>query len=232
MTSLPSDLVAIAITIPLWLFQISVTIFLIYFRYKKLKLFEPNCFNLFIMLEVTNSLNELTLFLMRRLSLLPFIQPFYLTSPIFSSILYAASAYTLYTMCFLRVAITINQLNSVQALLSQSTLTFGIYGKIAIPLIPLFPLPLLFRRFFYPAPFFRHSNGNLFVAYLDCDIQRYQSIVSAIVLVSTSLLAFCITMITILKYRALSVKTDLNMMKVKKIHIKHHLLCKFSHNML
>uniref|UniRef100_A0A7E5A0F4 Serpentine Receptor, class T n=1 Tax=Panagrellus redivivus TaxID=6233 RepID=A0A7E5A0F4_PANRE len=67
-------------------------------------------------------------------------------------------------------------------------------------------------------------DGSLYVGYVDPDIQTYQAIVSTLVLVSTSILAFCISIITFFKYKILSKNTDLNLMKVKKIRYEYRLL--------
>uniref|UniRef100_A0A7E4W717 Serpentine receptor class gamma n=1 Tax=Panagrellus redivivus TaxID=6233 RepID=A0A7E4W717_PANRE len=224
MVPMISDIVTTCLILPLWMFQISVMICLIYFRSKRHEMFTSTFFLLIIMLEVMNSLNELTLFLIRRVTFLDFLKDFYLHATLYSSTVYITSAYALYTLCFLRVAIAINRLYGVQTLLAHRSVTLQKYGKTAIIFIPLLAFPFLILRFFHPATFFLHTDGNLHLIYPNPDIQKYQSAVATLVLLITSILAFVITVVTILKYRTLSKHSNLSASKVKKIRHDYRLL--------
>uniref|UniRef100_A0A7E4V1E0 Serpentine receptor class gamma n=1 Tax=Panagrellus redivivus TaxID=6233 RepID=A0A7E4V1E0_PANRE len=218
-------LIFTVVSTPFWFFQASVLIFLFYCRYRGVGTYSTTFFLLFTMLSIIDSISQITTFLgMRIHAFFDFVHPFYLSSPVYSSVLYLCSAYFLYTQCILHLFIAINRIWNVYSILHSPSYKFVYLGNVIITLSPCFAVLLLIPRFFYVAMYFKNADGSLSLKYTDTMIQRYQSTVATSLIFVTAVPTFIIQLITVKKYQTFFEGHQVSM---SKKHLQEYrLLCK------
>uniref|UniRef100_A0A7E4VDX1 G_PROTEIN_RECEP_F1_2 domain-containing protein n=1 Tax=Panagrellus redivivus TaxID=6233 RepID=A0A7E4VDX1_PANRE len=219
-------IVTVIVTTPLWFFQISVIIFLMYHRYRKHESYCTSFYLLFTMLCILDSFSEFMCFVCQRMIAFPSVHEYYLNSPIISSILYLYSAFSLYVQCLLHLFIAVNRIWTVFKIVRHLPSKLGRLGTFAIAVLPFLPIPLLIPRFFHSAEFYVNVDGSLSLRYRNPGIQQYQSTTSTCVIFFTAIPTFILEIFTICKYRQLLARIRLKSQIVtKKFYHDYRLLC-------